>query len=86
MAMELCSRRSYRQIFQDQRKASSSFGPELSLLTDGLFCSLSLRQASDLEVMDIMFSACGNAGLLILLIFGLVSANAKFKAGRKEII
>ena len=58
----------------------------MSLLTDGLFCSLSLLQVKPLEVMDTMFFVGVNAGLLILLIFGLVSAKAKIKAGRKEII
>ena len=38
------------------------------------------------EVMDTMFFVGVNAGLLILLIFGLASAKAKIKAGRKEII
>ena len=61
----------------------------MSLLTDGLFCSLSLSpyyESSHLEVMDIMFFVGVNAALLILLIFGLMSAKAKIKAGRKEII
>ncbi len=43
-------------------------------------------EQSHLEVMDTMFFVGVNAGLLILLIFGLVSAKAKIKAGRKEII
>ena len=42
-------------------------------------------EARHLEVMDTMFFVGVNAGLLILLIFGLVSAKAKIKAGRKEI-
>ena len=36
--------------------------------------------------MDIMFFVSVNAGLLVLLVFGLVSAKDKIKAGRKEII
>ena len=36
--------------------------------------------------MDIMFFVSINAGLLVLLVFGLVSAKDKIKAGRKEII
>ena len=36
--------------------------------------------------MDTMFFVGVNVGLLILLIFGLVSAKAKMKAGRKEIV
>ena len=43
-------------------------------------------EQSHFEVMDTMFFVGVNAGLLILLIFGLVSAKAKIKAGRKEII
>ena len=43
-------------------------------------------EQSYLEVMDTMFFVGVNAGLLILLIFGLVSAKAKIKSGRKEII
>ena len=43
-------------------------------------------EQSHIEVMDTMFFVGVNAGLLILLIFGLVSAKAKMKAGRKEII
>ena len=41
---------------------------------------------SHLEVMDTMFFVGVNVGLLILLVFGLVSAKAKIKAGRKEIV
>ena len=36
--------------------------------------------------MDTMFFVGVNVGLLVLLIFGLVSAKAKIKAGRKEIV
>ena len=43
-------------------------------------------EQSHLEVMDSMFFVGVNVGLLILLIFGLVSAKAKIKAGRKKII
>ena len=43
-------------------------------------------EQSHLECMDTMFFVGVNAGLLILLIFGLVSAKAKIKASRKEII
>ena len=52
-------------------------------------CCLALfpyYEQSHLEVMDTMFFVGVNAGLLCLLIFGLVSAKAKIKAGRKEII
>ena len=41
---------------------------------------------SHLDVMDTLFFVGVNAGLLILLIFGLVSAKAKINAGRKEIV
>ncbi len=58
----------------------------MSLLTDGLFFRFPYDEQSHLEVMDTMFFVGVNAGLLILLIFGLVSAKAKIKAGRKEII
>ena len=50
------------------------------------FARFSYDEQSHLEVMDAMFFVGVNAGLLILLIFGLVSAKAKIKAGRKEII
>ena len=43
-------------------------------------------EQSHLDVMDTLFFVGVNAGLLILLIFGLVSAKAKINAGRKEII
>ena len=43
-------------------------------------------EQSHLDVMDTMFFVGVNAGLLILLIFGLVSAKAKIEAGRREII
>ena len=36
--------------------------------------------------MDTMFFVGINAGLLFLLVFGLVAAKDKIKAGRKEII
>ena len=36
--------------------------------------------------MDTMFFVGINAGLLVLLVFGLVSAKDKIKTGRKEII
>ena len=52
----------------------------------GCFAPFPYYEASHLEVMDTMFFVGVNAGLLILLIFGLVSAQAKIKAGRKEII
>ena len=58
----------------------------MSLLTDGLFHSLPFDEQSHHEVKDIMFFVGVNAGLLILLIFGLMSVEAKIKAGRKEII
>ena len=58
----------------------------MSLLTDGQFVRFPYDEQSHLEVMDTMFFVGVNAGLLILLIFGLVSAKAKIKAGRKEII
>ncbi|MBL6741325.1 MAG: hypothetical protein ISP80_02690 [Synechococcus sp. BS301-5m-G53] len=43
-------------------------------------------EPSHLEVMETMFFVGVNAGLLFLLIFGLISAKAKIKNGRKEII
>ena len=43
-------------------------------------------EQSYLEVMDTMFFVVVNAGLLTLLIFGLVSAKAKINAGRKETV
>ena len=43
-------------------------------------------EQSHLDVMDTLFFVGVNAGLLILLIFGLVSAKAKINAGRKEIV
>ena len=43
-------------------------------------------EQSYLDVMDTLFFVGVNAGLLILLIFGLVSAKAKINAGRKEIV
>ena len=52
----------------------------------GCFARFPYIEQSHLEVMDTMFFVGVNAGLLILLIFGLVSAKAKIKAGRKEII
>ena len=52
----------------------------------GCFALFSYDQQSHFEVMDTMFFIGVNAGLLILLVFGLVSAKAKIKAGRKEII
>ena len=58
----------------------------MSLLTDGFFARFPYYEQSHLEVMDTMFFVGVNAGLLFLLIFGLVSAKAKIKAGRKEII
>ena len=44
------------------------------------------EEQSHLDVMDTLFFVGVNAGLLILLIFGLVSAKAKINAGRKEIV
>ena len=52
----------------------------------GCFARFPYDEQSHLEFMDTMFFVGVNAGLLILLIFGLVSAKAKIKAGRKEII
>ena len=52
----------------------------------GLLALFPYDAQSRLEVMDTMFFVGVNAGLLILLIFGLVSAKAMIKAGRKEII
>ena len=49
----------------------------------GCFALSPYYEPSHLEVMDTMFFVGVNAGLLI---FGLVSAQAKIKAGRKEII
>ena len=50
------------------------------------FARFPYDEQSYVEIIDIMFFVSVNAGLLILLIFGLVSAKAKIKAGRKEII
>ena len=52
----------------------------------GCFARFPYDERSHLQVMDTMFFVGVNAGLLILLIFGLVSVKAKIKAGRKEII
>ena len=52
----------------------------------GCFAPFPYYELNHPEVMDTMFFVGVNAGLLILLIFGLVSAKAKIKAGRKEII
>ena len=52
----------------------------------GSFSLFPYDEQSHLDVMAAMFFVGVNAGLLILLIFGLVSAKAKIKAGRKEII
>ena len=52
----------------------------------GCFVRFPYDEQSHFEVMDTMFFVGVNAGLLILLIFGLMSAKAKIKAGRKEII
>ena len=43
-------------------------------------------EQSNLEVMDTMFFVGVNAVLLILMIFGLISAKAKINACRKEFI
>ena len=52
----------------------------------GCFALFPYYELSHLEVMDTMFFVGVNAGFLILLIFGLVSAKAKIKTGPKEII
>ena len=52
----------------------------------GCFALFPYYEQSHLELMETMFFVGVNTGLLILLIFGLVSAKAKIKAGRKEII
>ena len=52
----------------------------------GSFSLFPYDEQSHLDVMDTLFFFGVNAGLLILLIFGLVSAKAKINAGRKEII
>ena len=44
------------------------------------------NEQNHLDVMDTLFFLGVNAGLLILLIFGLVSAKAKINSGLKEII
>ena len=49
----------------------------------GCFALFPYDEQSHLDVMDTLFFVCVNAGLLILLIFGLVTANAKINAGRK---
>ena len=58
----------------------------MSLLADGIFALFTYDEQSQFDVMDTLFFVGVNAGLLILLIFGLVSAKAKINAGRKEII
>ena len=52
----------------------------------GCFALFPYDEQRHLDVMDTLFFVGVNAGLLILLIFGLVSAKAKINAGRKEII
>ena len=52
----------------------------------GCFALFHYYEQSHLEVMGTIVFVGVNAGLLILLIFGLVSAKAKIKDGRKEII
>ena len=52
----------------------------------GCFALFPCHEQSHIVVMDTLFFVGVNAGLLILLIFGLVSAKAKINAGRKEII
>ena len=52
----------------------------------GCFALFPYDEQSYLKTMDTIFFVAVNAGLLMLLIFGLVSAKAKIKAGRKEII
>ena len=58
----------------------------MSLLTDGLSCRISLSRGELLYVMDAMFFIGINAGLLVLLAVGLLSAKEQIKAGRKETI
>ena len=58
----------------------------MSLLAYGIFALFPYDEQSHFDVMDTLFFVGVNAGLLILLIFGLVSAKAKINAGRKEII
>ena len=52
----------------------------------GFFALFPYDEQSHFDVTDTLFFVGVNAGLLILLIFGLVSAKAKINAGRKEII
>ena len=52
----------------------------------GCLVLFSYDEQSHHDFMDTLFFVGVNAGLLILLIFGLVSAKAKINAGRKEII
>ena len=58
----------------------------MSFLADGCLVLFPYDEQSHLDVMDTLFIVGVNAGLLILLIFGLVSAKAKINAGRKEIV
>ena len=58
----------------------------MSFLADGCLVLFPYDEHSHLDVMDTLFFVGVNAGLLILLIFGLVSAKAKINAGRKEIV
>jgi len=50
------------------------------------FAFLLYYKQSHLEAVDTMLFVSVNAGLLVLLIIGLLSAKAKIKAGRKEVI
>ena len=52
----------------------------------GSFALFPYDEQRHFDVMDTLFFVGVNAGLLILLIFGLVSAKANINAGRKEII
>ena len=58
----------------------------MSLLADGTSALFTYEEQSHFDVMDTLFFVGVNAGLLILLIFGLVSAKAKINAGRTEIV
>ena len=52
----------------------------------GCFALFPYDEQSHLVVMDTLFFVGVNAGLLILLIVGLISAKAKINTCRKEII
>ena len=81
----VCSRSWFRQIALNQPEASFFFGIGWAFWLMGFFALFPCDEQSHLDVMDVLFFVGVIAGLLILLIFGLVSAKAKINAGCKEI-